>query len=204
MNKKRGIIIGIFALVVTMIIGYAYFSKDIEIKGTATASGNFDLSYECAVTDDSGNPTDLGTCTIKGNVITTASTLTKPTDVTTYTVTITNAGTIPATLTTIESPNNYDINKIDEGKFVVGDSVYVDQGTMLSAYYGIFHSSNICSGDSETEAAKITILPGERLSILIYHVWVDSDLFGMQQPKLPEGGATMEYNMTLGFEQANS
>ncbi len=44
MNKKKGIVIGVLALMVTMMVGYAIFSETITINGTATAKGDF--NYE--------------------------------------------------------------------------------------------------------------------------------------------------------------
>ncbi len=47
-NKQKGIIIGILALAVTMMVGYAIFSETIKINGTATAKGGFDITVTCA------------------------------------------------------------------------------------------------------------------------------------------------------------
>ncbi len=203
MNKKRGIIIGIFALIVTMVIGYAYFSENIEIKGTAKASGNFDLSYTCEVMDSLGHATNLGTCNVneKDNEIITVSTLKKPTDNVVYCITITNDGTIPAVLKTIDSPNNFAEDGVSPG-----DYLYFNKNTFLLAQDIVVvdpESVNSTSfyGDSAIEAEKITIQPGKSILLQILHEWGDSDGMEIEQPKLPEGGATMEYNVTLGFSQ---
>ncbi len=204
MNKKKGIIIGIFALVVTMIIGYAYFSKNIEIKGTAKASGSFDLDYTCEYYGGDG---PSGTCKVEGNTITTTSNMTKPGDNSRFTITITNNGTIPAVLKTVDSPNNYDVSKLfNDGELVAGDSGYVDRVNLLVAYYDIAASDGgeAMFSDSAVEAANITIQPGESLRGHVDYAWFDSAVLGMEQPKLPEGGVNMEYSVTLGFEQAHS
>ncbi len=205
MNKKKGIIIGVFSLVITMVVGYALFGKNIEIKGTATASGNFDLSYICNVEGNGGT----GSYEIVDNKITTTSTLTKPTDSVTYTITITNNGTIPAVLKTIASSNNVSRDDFN----VPGDSAYLDKATMLVAGYELCKlqaDGNTCigsysdatSGDSAIAAQNITLQPGEKMLVSVMHAWGDSGDLGVEQPKLPDGGATMEYNVTLGFEQA--
>ena len=43
MNKKKGIIIGVLAVALVMVVGYALFSDTLTIGGTATAEGNFDM-----------------------------------------------------------------------------------------------------------------------------------------------------------------
>ncbi len=204
MNKKKGIIIGIFALVITMVIGYALFRKNIEIKGTATASGNFDIGYNCEI--DPNASTATGSCEVKDSTIKTKSSLTKPTDEAVFNITITNNGTIPVVLATADSSNNYDVDRLNYGELVAGDSSYLDTDTFLAAYYELTPSGldNAIYGDSAVETAKITLLPGESLLVWVQHIWVDSALLNMEQPKLPEGGATMEYNVTLGFEQTNN
>ncbi len=203
MNKKKGIIIGAFALIITMVVEYALFGKSIEIKGTATASGNFDLEYECVeVRDGNGNPTDLGTCEIVNNKITTTSTLKKPIDAVEHIITITNRGTIPAVLKTIGSSNNYDEEKVAQGEWVSGDSIYVDRTTLLGATYVIdLDDGSSYYSDSVVEKARIIIQPGKSMRITIDHGWIDSENVGVVQPALPEGGATINYDITLGFEQ---
>ena len=47
MNKQRKIIVGVLALAITMIIGYALFSENLTIDGTAKAEGSFDITAEC-------------------------------------------------------------------------------------------------------------------------------------------------------------
>ncbi len=201
MNKKKGIIIGVFSLVITMVVGYALFGKNIEIKGTATASGNFELSYTCVKEEIGGT----GTCEIVDNKITTTSTFTKPTDYVSYHITITNNGTIPAVLKTIDSSNNVTM----EDPNVPGDGLYLDKSTMLMAqYFGCKSQDNECidddffyGKDSEVAAKNITLQSGEALSLTVTHAWLDSANLGIVQPELPNGTATMNYDITLGFEQ---
>ncbi len=199
MNKKKGIIIGVFALIITMVVGYALFSKNIEIKGTAKAQGSFDLTYTCV---EESFSTATGTCTVDKNTITVTSNSSKPDDTYQVNVTITNTGTIPATLKTVDSPNNYDIPKSTNGELVAGDMMYIDATTFLGAHYEIGIGENTYYGDSEAEAAKMTIQPGESMTMTIGIGWINSDNLGMVQPKLPESGANIEYNITLGFAQA--
>lgn len=204
MNKQKKVIIAVLTLVVTMMVGYALFSEALTINGTATAKGDFNLTYTCQELPE-GSAT--GTCEVNGNTITTTSTLTKPTDAMNYGVTITNTGTIPAVLKTVTSPNN--VTSADEN--VAGDEIYLDKTTLLGAFFQgckLQADGQTCEGtssdgigNSALMALNITLQPGEKMSLSILHSWFDSSIFGIKQPVLPETGATMTYNMTLGFEQ---
>ncbi len=197
MNKKKGIIIGVVLFVLAVAVGYALFSDTLTINGTATAKGEFELTYLCDKDEGDGQ----GECSVSGNTITTTSTLSKPNESVTYAVTVTNTGTIPAVLKTVTSPNNKDISS---PTFEDGDSGYLDTTTMLAAYYGVvvdFSSGTPIIGDAAVEDANIVIEPGDSISIAIVHYWFDSSVLDMEQPAIPAEGATINYNLTFGFEQ---
>lgn len=118
MNKKRNIIIGALALIITMMVGYAIFSDTININGTATAKGDFSVTAACtpgiqndfpldgkynyffsgstSITQDNHYKND--SCTVNGNEITFNAELTQPLAARNYTVKLTNSGSIPASL----------------------------------------------------------------------------------------------------------
>ena len=52
MNKKNKILVGCLALLLVLSVGYALFSETIEINGTATAKGDFDITYTCSVVSE--------------------------------------------------------------------------------------------------------------------------------------------------------
>ena len=52
MKKKNMIIIGVIALILAVSVGYALFSDTLTINGTATAKGDFNLSYACEFVDE--------------------------------------------------------------------------------------------------------------------------------------------------------
>ena len=104
MNNKNKILVGCLALLLVMTVGYALFSETITINGTATARGNFDIGFVCTSITPIGNAT--GNCSISGQIITTTSNLTKPSETVTYIVTLSNNGNIPALLRTVDSSNN--------------------------------------------------------------------------------------------------
>ncbi len=194
MNKKKGIIIGVLAVILVAAVGYAIFSDTLTINGTATAKGEFELTYLCEKSTDAE-------CNVSGNTVTTTSTLSKPNDGTGYSVTITNTGSIPAVLKTVTSPNNYGVD--DAGDITVGgDVAYIDTTTMLGAQYVVdSDSSGQILGDSAVQAANIVIEPGDSIDIVINHIWFDSSGLDMEQPAIPAEGATINYNLTFGFEQ---
>ncbi len=202
MKKKNMIIIGVIALILAVSVGYALFSSTLNINGTASAKGDFNLTYACEIDESSSNE-DLASCQVEeGNKVTMESTLSKPNDAVIFHVTVTNNGTIPAVLRGVTSPNNKGMDFKAEG-----DAYYVDTDYSLVAYYAIEGEGQEEQkwGDSVVEGANITLNPGEKIKISVIHGWVDSDLLGLaSQPELPAEGVTMNYNLTFDFEQATN
>lgn len=206
MNKGNKILLAIFAFVLACVVGYALFSDTITVTGTATADGSFDIAYDCWVaTEDNvvtnGNDSyytqgGTGTCEIVNGVIKTNSTLTKPTDEVNFGITLTNEGTIPAILKTVDSSNNVGQDLVSSG-----DYIYADYDTYLVAYYEIYGIKGGAIGDSRSEAANFILNPGESTTVRILHTWYDSSEFEVTQPELPANGASFTYEVKLGFEQ---
>ncbi len=129
MNKKKGIIIGVLALMVTMMVGYAIFSETITINGTATAKGDFNIETTCV----SGISNDLygdniiyspfyssdltlteqlskypegsyknDSCVVKDNNVSLNSELSMPGARRYFTVKVTNKGSIPVTFDLVQ------------------------------------------------------------------------------------------------------
>ena len=204
MNKRNKILVGCLALLLALSVGYALFIETIEINGTATAKGNFDIEFECTEYGAVGNTEATASCEISGQTIITKSTLTKPTDQTGYLITLTNNGTIPAVLKTVDSSNNIandgDGELGDDGP---GDRMYYDTSTLLVGAYNV-GDDDWFGSDAEIEALNLTLQPGESTTVTIGHSWMDSEESSVsvgEQPELPKDGATMTYNIKLGFEQ---
>ncbi len=197
MNKKKKVIIGVVLFVLAVAVGYALFSDTLTINGTATAKGEFELTYLCEKAEEGGSTAE---CSVSGNTVTTTSTFSKPNDAVGYYVTVTNTGSIPAVLKTVTSPNNYDVNNVDKPT-AGGDEAYIDTTTMLAAYYHSMINNDELYGDSAFEEANIVIEPGNSINIEIIHLWLDSSQFSMEQPAIPAEGAKINYNLTFGFEQ---
>ena len=201
LTKNNKILVGCLALLLVMSVGYALFSDTITVTGTATAKGNFDMSAVCQSTTENGG---TGSCSVEGNNIITNSSLSKPGDNVVFTVRITNSGSIPAKLISLMTPNN-STGAADyvNGEFKVreGEVAYIDTENLLAATYKLKLGENEISGDSNILAAasKIAIEPGMYFDIEIRHFWLDVD--SSVQPELPENGATITYNMEMGYQQ---
>lgn len=51
------------------------------------------------------------------------------------------------------------------------------------------------------EKIQINIVIILQLFMIITHEWVDIDDLGIEQPVIPSGGATLNYNLSFEFEQ---
>ena len=202
MKKKNMIIIGVIALILVVTVGYALFSDTLNITGSATANGDFELTYFCEKDSSGVSSSGEGECSVDGSTVTTTSTFSKPNEGMVYIVTVTNTGSIPAVLNEVQSPNNY---KQSMGE--TGDEMYADLSTGLVAYYTVCDDKELgeCNygmGDSSINKAKITINPGESKYIAVAHSWGDSDMMGLDsQPVLPDEGASIDYVLTFDFQQ---
>jgi len=110
-NNRSYYIIALFAVVLSLGIGYALFSETLNITGTATTTGSFDLEFYSATV---GTPTSYAgtpSATISGdkNTLTLAAdTLTQPGAIVTYDVTIKNVSSLNAELTNVVITGNTD------------------------------------------------------------------------------------------------
>ena len=69
MKKQSIAIIGVIAFVLAVAVGYALFSQTVTVKGTATASGNFNVKIV-----EVGTPTCVGVTTCTAAALVTAPT----------------------------------------------------------------------------------------------------------------------------------
>lgn len=104
MKKQSLLIVSIVAFLLTLTIGYAVFSDTITINGTANAKGNFDVEFTTAsIISEVGSTNTLAEISEDKNTLTiTVPKLEYPGAYSEITVTITNKGSIPAKLTSIE------------------------------------------------------------------------------------------------------
>ena len=112
MKKNKRIIVALLAIVLTLSIGYALFSQTINITGTATASGSFQITSDCtiglpsaidqkltniSVNDQKGTTNNV--CTVGNDYnVTFSSNLLYPGAVQYFTIKMTNTGSEDAYL----------------------------------------------------------------------------------------------------------
>jgi len=105
MKKQNIAIIGVIAFVLAVAVGYALFSETLNINGTATAKGDFDVEFTSVGTINKVGYTDVdGTNDIavisadKNTLTVKVNKLDYPGAYVEIPVTITNKGSVPAKL----------------------------------------------------------------------------------------------------------
>lgn len=203
MKKQNKILIIVIVLFLIMAVGYALFSETLDIKGTVSAGGNFGLTYQCGEVQKNGDAV-TGSCQVDENNIIVTSTFTKPAEWVEFVMKVTNSGGIPAVLKSVDSPNN----ALMTNPIADGDEIYLDKATFLGADYKIWRNDatgnkvgNAIYGDAAVEKAQITLQPGESITIISTHAWSDSNHFLPEQPRLPDGGASIKYDLKFNFQQ---
>ena len=99
-QKRNYLLVALIVILLAIAVGYAAFSANLTISGTANASGTWDVKFLSASVDTSSH----GTANVTGSKNDTLSvdvTLGYPGDGCTVTANIQNAGTVPATTPTI-------------------------------------------------------------------------------------------------------
>ena len=169
MNKQKGIIIGILALIVTMMVGYAIFSETITINGTATAKGefSFEISTQKEVADAvktnsmyailnnfdvTGDAIQYGVSssgiesaiTNTSNTVTYSAAFTNPGQKQYFTVKVTNTGTIPIN---IDIYNNFVNDTSITGNLIMDDGNMFDITKIKDATLGASNEYGFTSSD---------------------------------------------------------
>ena len=136
MNKTRNkIFVGCLALLLVMVAGYALFSQNLNITGTAKAQGNFSVTMTCTpgLTNEGFlNANYLGyapkkdnnyandSCTVNGNKVTYQAELKMPGAVRNFTIKMTNSGSMDAILNArkdVKLSSEICIGNYDTGEF---------------------------------------------------------------------------------------
>ena len=163
MNKQRKIIIGVLALAVTIIIGYALFSENIAVNGTAKAEGIFDIKItNASITKEVGSSGATVTVNNDGNSLTiTVPHLEYPGAYVDVSFDIKNNGSIPALY------NGVDVQGIDKNLTRGSTNAIRLSGTIDDFYYEpnvthnetvkIFWKNNINKTEEESATATITL-----------------------------------------------
>ena len=99
MKSKRNIIIlAVLIVVALMAVGYSAFATQLNINGTATIAGEWNVKITKIETEEISDGCDDGDPEYTNTTATFNATLKKPGDTVTYKITVQNAGTIDATL----------------------------------------------------------------------------------------------------------
>ena len=107
MDKTRNkIFVGCLALLLVMVAGYALFSQNLNITGTAKAQGDFSLAITCqpGIPDNLKNIADFqiengyydDSCTVKGDVVTYSTKFKYPGAFRWFTLKVKNTGNMDA------------------------------------------------------------------------------------------------------------
>ena len=97
-SKKNYLIIALIVILLALAVGYAGFTQNLQITGTATAKVNWDIHFENATTSNA-TIAAMPTLTDNNHKMNVSVNLKKPGDTATVTVDIVNKGSVDATLT---------------------------------------------------------------------------------------------------------
>lgn len=140
-NKKSKILIGCLALLLVLSVGYAYFSQNITINGTATAKGDFNITPTCipgplenadtsilhaSVLNNHGYKNETCTVNDANDTVTIKTEFEYPGAGRLYTIKMTNTGTIDAI-----APESLQLNPKD--KFCYTEDKDADPKTGICA-----------------------------------------------------------------------
>ncbi len=108
MNNKIIIITTFILIILLMTAGYSAFNAELKINGDAQITGNWNVRITNIEVDKQTEGSDAGKPTYTNTSATFSAHLNKPGDEITYKITITNLGTIDATLQniTFSEPKN--------------------------------------------------------------------------------------------------
>ncbi len=107
MKTKNIIVVVMVSFFLFLSMGYALFSETLIINGTATAMGTFDVEFtDATVTEQVGSTLSTALISNDKNTLTiNVPKLEYPGSYVNILVTVTNKGSIPAKLTTVEQTN---------------------------------------------------------------------------------------------------
>lgn len=152
-SKKNYAMIALVVILLCLAIGYAAFSANLTINGTATATGTWDVKFVKAEMSDENHGTAVVTT---DDVVTVNAKLTFPGDACTVTVYIKNNGTIPATLNAFECYSDAEGNepfKNDDITIGIPDTIDVGEEVIAAGETCPITISIKWNADSEKDNA---------------------------------------------------
>lgn len=186
-RKRNAIVLALIVLLIATAIGYAAFASTLNITGSATANGKWDVHFANATIskNDDDNSVEIqdgdGQPATTGEKLDIAVTLTYPGDTATVTVDVVNASSCAANLT------GFTVTAEDDGGTTLNptNNVWTDGVLQMQLNTANFtaNSTTIASGASQTYTMTFT--------------WVDDG-------ETNEADITANIGIEMNFAQPNS
>ena len=158
MNKTRNkIFVGCLALLLVMVAGYALFSQNLTINGTAKAEGKFNIEFtKATISGEKGSTGATATISDNGKILTiTVPKLEYPGAYVDVSYTVKNTGTIDAIF------NNRKItgttNKIKANYYDVSNLLYLASNTGAEGSIRIYWDNSLNLSNEESTTIKYEI-----------------------------------------------
>ena len=158
MNKTRNkIFVGCLALLLVMVAGYALFSQNLTINGTAKAEGKFNIEFtQVTISAEKGSAGATATISDNGKILTiTVPKLEYPGAYVNVSYTVKNTGTIDAIF------NNRKItgttNKIKANYYSASNLLYLASNTGAEGSIRIYWDNSVNLSNEESATIKYEI-----------------------------------------------
>lgn len=186
-NKQNKIMIGALVLLVVLSIGYALFSDSVEIQGSATAKGDFQITSSCNAGLSAFLEEQIGSenlpsqggynseyCDVNGTEVTYGATLEFPTAARTFTITMENTGSIPAKI-------NFENGVILESTISTSEETmehpgFTEDMALLYKIDGqLYMDMDELPAENIDEEGSVIVNPGDSMIYVVFARW--SELF---------------------------
>lgn len=136
-KKSSFLILGIISFLLVITVGYALFSETLNIKGTASTNGEFNVEiFSTEITEIGSTNATANIADDKNTLTLSAPNLQYPGATVEYKITVKNTGSLAAKLKNINKSN--------------------DDGVIKMTYAGIAENDIIAIGDTKTFTVTIT------------------------------------------------
>ena len=158
MNKTRNkIFVGCLALLLVMVAGYALFSQNLTINGTAKAEGKFNIEFtQATISAEKGSAGATATISDNGKILTiTAPKLEYPGAYVDVSYTVKNTGTIDAIFNTHKITGT--TNKIKANYYSASNLLYLASNTGAEGSIRIYWDNSVNLSNEESATIKYEI-----------------------------------------------
>ena len=158
MDKTRNkIFVGCLALLLVMVAGYALFSQNLTINGTAKAEGKFNIEFtKASISAEKGSTGATATISDNGKILTiTVPKLEYPGAYVDVSYTVKNTGTIDAIFNTHKITGT--TNKIKAEYYDVSDLLYLASNTGAEGSIRIYWDNSVNLSNEESTTIKYEI-----------------------------------------------